>query len=52
MYIAPAAAAACQQRVTLEGMNVTIAELTERIASEIGVQPSWTQESLRIEPVR
>lgn len=52
LQIAPAAAAACQQRVTLEGMNVTLAELTGRIAKEIGVQSTWTEETLLIEPVR
>lgn len=52
LQITPAAAAACQQRVTLEGMNVTLAELTERIAAEIGVRPTWTVEALLIEPAR
>ena len=52
LQIAPAAAAACQQRVTLEGTQVTLAELTERIAKEIGVQPTWTAETLLIEPAR
>jgi len=52
LQIAPAAAAACQQRVTLEGTQVTLAELTQRIAKEIGVQPTWTAETLLIEPAR
>lgn len=50
LQIAPAAAAACRQRVTLEGVNVTLAELTARIAKQIGVQPTWTEQTLLIEP--
>ncbi len=52
LQIAPDAAAACQQRVTLEGVNVTLAELTERVAREISVQPTWTEETLLIELAR
>jgi hypothetical protein len=52
LQISDEAAEACRNRVTLEGHEVTLRELTQRIADAVGVTAAWSAESLRIDRPR
>ncbi len=44
--IEPSAEAACQQRVTVEGTDVTLRELIETVARQAGVRAIWQNDSI------
>lgn len=50
LAISPAASEAARQRVTLEGRDITLHELTQQVAAAVGLHATWTAEALQIEP--
>ncbi len=51
LEITQAAAQACDGRVTFEGRDVTLRELVQRVASELGVTATWTPAALHVDQV-